>query len=271
MTFDPGLSIRVFEHPLGFAFGAGVFGPEPEYRSLDAIRKSLHDPFCDGPDPVYAIVMDVGKEEHREELRKKMLLFGVVTYAAGRLGKEPVHSQGHIHRVAAHSGWSPPEIYEIWAGRAVVYMQEFAADDPGRCFAITAEPGEIVVVPPGWAHATLSASSEVPLTFGACCDRDYGFEYKQVQAHRGLAWYAFFDEHGQLAWHRNTAYIPTELNLGSPRDYQELGLKKGTPIYVQFETNPATVQWVSEPARLAELWPEFTPCRTRLQIQSDLP
>ena len=132
MTFDPGLNIRTRENPLGFDFGADVFGPEPEYRRLDSIRNSLQDSQCNGPDPVYAIVMDVGKERHREELRKRMLLFGVVTYAAGRLGKEPVRSQGHIHRVAAHSGWSPPEIYEIWAGRAIVYMQESASDDPGR-------------------------------------------------------------------------------------------------------------------------------------------
>lgn len=260
MKFDSGLNIRPREHSLGFDYGPGVFGPQPEYRRLDSIRGSLQDPRCEGPDPVYAIVMDVGKETHREELIKRMLLFGVVTYAAGRLGREPVRSQGHIHRISAHSGWSPPEIYEIWEGRAVVYMQESASDNPGRCFAVMAGPGEVVVVPPGWAHATLSASSEIPLTFGACCDREYGFEYEQVRAHRGLAWYALVGDRGQLRWHRNPAYLPSELHLGAPRDYQELGLQKGVPIYAQFERNPACVQWVSEPARLKEVWPRFKPC-----------
>ena len=46
-------------------------------------------------------------------------------------------------------------------------MQEFPADDPGRCFAVTDGPGEVVIVPRGWAHATLSAEPETPLTFGA--------------------------------------------------------------------------------------------------------
>lgn len=262
MRFNPGLGVRARERPLGFEFETGVFGPKLEYRSLDSIRKSLHDPACDGPDPVYAIMMDVGKAEHRDELRKRMLLFGVVTYAAGRLGKEPVRSQGHVHRVALHSGWSPPEVYEIWAGRAVVYMQEFASDDPGRCFAVTAEPGDVVVVPPGWAHATLSASPEAPLTFGAWCDRDYGFEYQQVRERGGLAWYALLDDGGQLEWHRNTNYILRELCVGPPSDYQELGLEKGTPIYTQFERNPAMVQWVSEPALLERVWSGFTPCRS---------
>lgn len=260
MIFDPGLDIRVNERPLGFTFGPGIFGPQIEYRKLGAIRPSLRQPACAGPDPVYAIAMDVGKEEHREELKKRMLLYGLVTYATGRLGEEPVRSQGHVHRVAARSGWSPPEIYEIWGGRAVVYMQEFAADDPGRCFAVTAEIGDVVVVPPGWAHATLSASQETPLTFGAWCDRDYGFEYEEVRARQGLAWYALLNERGELEWRRNPRYIPKELILGSPDNYQNLLLKKGVPIYTQFERNPETVQWVSEPVQMSNVWPHFTPC-----------
>jgi glucose-6-phosphate isomerase len=270
MMFDPGLNIHVNARTLGFSFGPGIFAPPVEYRMLDAIRPSLRDPDCTGPDPVYAIAMDVGKSEHREELKKRMLLYGLVTYAAGRLGKEPVRSQGHVHCVAAHSGWSPPEIYEIWAGRAVVYMQEFAADDPGRCFAVTAGPGDVVVVPPGWAHGALSASQESPLTFGAWCDRDYGFQYDEVRARRGFAWYALLNNRGQLEWQRNPRYASRELIIGPPDSYQKLSLQKGVPIYTQFERNPETVQWVSEPARMSSVWPDFIPC-TGVAKLSDVP
>jgi hypothetical protein len=31
-------------------------------------------------------------------------------------------------------------------------MQEYVDDDPGRCFAVLAGPGEKVLVPPGWGH-----------------------------------------------------------------------------------------------------------------------
>jgi glucose-6-phosphate isomerase len=260
MIFDRGIDIRVKQNPMGFEYGPGVYGPNPEYRGLDSIRQSLHDPSCDGPDPVYAIIMDVGKHEHRTELKERLLLFGVVTYASGRLGREPVRSQGHVHRLATHSGWSPPELYEIWTGRAIIYMQEFVADNPGRCFAVTAEPGDIVIVPPGWAHVTVSADPETSLTFGAWCDREYGFEYDQVRAHGGLAWYALLDARGGLEWRRNPRYIETDLCAGRPHDYAEFGLDKGTPIYLQFEKNPAAVQWVSQPAQLEPLWHDFTPC-----------
>ena len=148
MQFNPGLDIEVCEHPLAFKYGTEIVGPEPEFRNLDSIRASLRDPHCDGPDPVYAIAMDVARRADHEAFESRMLLFGIVTYAAGKLGDEPVRSQGHVHRISSHSGWSPPELYEIWSGRAVILMQEYAADDPGRVYAIEAGPGEKVLVPP---------------------------------------------------------------------------------------------------------------------------
>jgi glucose-6-phosphate isomerase, archaeal len=259
-SFDPGLDVRPRREPMGFEYGPGVFGPEAERRSLDAIRRSLRDPFCGGPDPVYAIVMDVGRVEHRAELARRHLLFGVVTYAAGRLGDEPVRSQGHVHQVAGHSGWSPPELYEIWAGRAVVYMQERATADPGRCFAIEARPGEVVVVPPAWAHATVSASAAEPMTFGAWCDREYGFAYAEVRALGGLAYFPLLGPDGAIRWERNPRY-PTAPPLVErrARAYPELGLVPGEPIYRTFARDPEAVQWVSDPARVASLWQGFEP------------
>ena len=115
-VFDKGIDITPVQSPMGFTYGAGVFGPEVEIRRLEDIRASLRDPQCKGPEQVYSIAMDVGKEEHRVLLNKLHLLFGVVTYSAGKLGQEPVRSQGHIHKISPYSGWSTPEIYDLYAG-----------------------------------------------------------------------------------------------------------------------------------------------------------
>lgn len=259
MNFYPGIDIKPTTNPMGFQYGSGCFGPEVENRYLDAIRKSLRNPGCDGPEIVYSIAMDVGKEEHRNILKERMLLFGVVTYAEGRLGDEPIRSQGHIHKVSGHCGWSTPEIYEIWSGKAVIYMQETAKDNPGRCFAVYAEPGDVVVVPPYWAHATISADPEAPLTFGAWCDRDYGFEYDDVRTHNGLAWYPIINNQDELQWVHNGNYKQSELIIKRPNDYSFLGIKKDKSIYSQFEVDNELFQFVSQPILKEKEWQSFIP------------
>lgn len=259
LSFDPGLDVRFSENDLAISYGPDVFGPTPEARRLDDIRKSLLQPDCDGPDPVYNIAMDVGRREHRASLEEKMLLFGVVVYAQGRLGQEPVRSQGHVHAISPHSNWSAPELFEFWHGRAIVYAQEKTSENPGRCFAVEAGPGDVVVVPPGWAHFVVNADPGASMSFGAWCDRQYGFVYDGVRGRGGLAWYPILAEGGTLNWQRNPRYVESQLTQKSARNYPELGLLAGVPIYEQFSRNPDTVGWVSQPARFAQLWPTFCP------------
>lgn len=244
---------------MGFIYGEDVFGPEVENRYLDDIRKSLFQPDCDGPEIVYSIVMDVGKKKHRELLEKNHLLYGVVTYAAGKLGKEPIRSQGHIHKVSPFSSWSTPEVYEIWSGEAIIYMQEYAEDNPGRCFAVYANPGDVVIVPPYWAHATISANPDKPLTFGAWCDRDYGFVYDGVRKHKGIAWFPLFDDDNKIIWKANPEYQSDKIICKQAGNYPQLGLLPDKPIYTQFEDDPDRFLFVPRPQLAERAWQDFEP------------
>jgi glucose-6-phosphate isomerase len=208
---------------------------------------------------VYTIAMDVGRVEDLPLLRERMLLFGIVVYAKGQLGDEPVRSQGHVHAISPHSGWSAPEIFEFWHGRAVVYGQERTTDDPGRCFAIYVEPGDVVVIPPGWAHYVVNADTRNYMAFGAWCDRQYGFVYDGVRARGGLAWFPIVSENLALTWKANPRYRECKLVTQAPRTYAELGLQPGVPIYEQFAANPETIGWVSHPERFKESWERFSP------------
>jgi len=259
LEFDPGFPLSLSDRVLGFDYGDGVFGPEPEMRRLDSIRPSLRDPQCSGPDPVYGIAMDVGCEVDRAALMERMLLFGAVVYAPGQLGDEPVRSQGHVHAIAPHSGWSPPEIFEVWSGTAIIYAQERAEDDPGRCIAVIAQPGHKVVVPPAWAHCVINADRNKRMAFGAWCARQYGFDYTGVRAHKGLAWFPVFESAGTIAWKPNPAYHRSLLQERIARAYPELGLDDSLSLYHQFKQNPESVMFVPEPKRAAALWPGFTP------------
>jgi glucose-6-phosphate isomerase len=259
LRFDAGIGVVPVREPLGFRYEPGAFGPQSERRSLDAIRPSLRDPTCAGPDPVYAIVMDVGREDIRAELERRMLLFGAVIYASGKLGQEPVRSQGHVHRISSHSGWSPPEVYEIWEGAAYIYMQERVADDPGCCYAVIAKPGDIVVVPPAWAHGAISADPSDFMALGALCDREYGFDYEGIRKRQGFAWYPIVTPKGEINWVPNPNYQRTKLDVRPPRHYAELGFVRGRSLYEQAVRDLDRFAWVSRPARRAEVWEHFEP------------
>jgi glucose-6-phosphate isomerase len=97
------------------------------------------------------------------------------------------------------------------------------------------------------------------MVFGAWCDREYGFVYDGVRAHGGLAWFPLLSEEGDIFWQPNPRYQITSLTQRKARLYPELGLSEDAPIYEQFARNPDSVQWVSDPARFAELWPTFQP------------
>jgi glucose-6-phosphate isomerase len=258
--FDLQLNIRSTIKPIGFIYGDDCFGPVVEYRKLDDIRQSLMDQNCNGPETVYAIAMDVGKKAHFNLLKELHLLYGVVTYAQGSLGKEPIRSQGHVHRRSVYGrNWSTPEVYQIWSGKAVIYMQEFAGDNPGRCFAVYAEPGDVVIVPPAWGHATISADAKTPLTFGAWCDLDYGNEYEKVRAHNGLAWYPLIGNNNKLNWYANPFYKKSKLIEKTPNDYDMLGIKQQQSIYAQFEKEPELFLFVPKPFIREKVWERFIP------------
>ena len=258
--FENGLNVFPTKGKLGFEYGDDCFGPIVENRTINSIRRSLLDPECDGPEIVYSIAMDVGKKIHKTKLEELHLLYGAVTYASGRMGFEPVRSQGHIHKKSAYAnGWSTPEVYEIWSGKAIIYMQESANDIPGRCFAVHAKVGDIVIVPPFWAHATISADPTQPLTFGAWCDREYGFDYDEVRAHKGLAWFPILNDQNNIEWKANINYQKSELIEKAPRIYTEFGIEMGKSIYLQFEENPTKFIFVPNPIIVQDLWNNFIP------------
>lgn len=258
MNFNPGFDIKPIYDPLGFEYGKGVFGPKVENRRLDDIRASLKNPNCDGPDILYSIAMDVGRDFDRNKMLERNLLYGVVTYAKGQIGNEPVRSQGHIHGISKSCGSSTCEVYEIWTGQAYIYMQESAKDNPGRCYAILAKPGDVVIVPPYWAHATIVADISQNLTFGAWCVRDYCFDYKDVRAHQGVAFFPVV-ENSRIQFVRNENYNVEHCIVKRPREYTEFHIEKGISIYEQFIKDPDKFLFVSRPELAKDKWVNFEP------------
>ncbi|WP_203566869.1 glucose-6-phosphate isomerase family protein [Aestuariimicrobium ganziense] len=252
-----GLDLGLVDEPLGFEFGEGLVHPPLERRRLDDIRASLRDPSAHGPEVLYSIAMDVCERDDHTALVEQNLLFGICAYSSGLVGNEPVRSQGHVHAISASCGSSTGELYEFWAGEGIVYMQEFSGDDPGRCFAVRAGAGETVLVPPGWAHLTVNATPHQTMAFGAWCVRDYGFDYTEVRARQGLAWYPVVED-DQVCWVPNLHYRTSTLVEKSPDDHREFGIEDG-PIYRQWQQRPRDFDFIRRPDVAADLWKDYTP------------
>ncbi|MBL1229728.1 glucose-6-phosphate isomerase [Enterococcus sp. BWB1-3] len=256
MSFNSGLNIWLNEAELKLEFGEGLFYPErAEKRHLNDIRSSLLNKHAEGPEVLYTIAMDVGKEGHYKDLKKRNLLYGIVAYNDGLIGNELVRSQGHIHAVSPSCQSSTPEVYEILQGQAYIYMQEFVGEVPGHCIAIAAKQGDIVIVPPNWAHYTVNASIDEKMLFGAWCIRDYAFEYKEIREKQGLAFYPVM-ENNQVKWLKNNHYREAKLIEKTTRLYPEFGLSKEN-IYVQYEKQPSLFEFVTKPLNYRHLWENF--------------
>ena len=243
---------------LNFQYGQDVFGPITEKRKLDDIRKSLSNPNVDGPEYVYSVAMDVGKVKDQADLIKRNLLYGAMIFSKGIIGNEPVRSQGHIHAMSLSCQSSTAEVYEIWSGEAYIYMQESANDNPGKCYAVHAKAGDVVIVPPGWAHATINAKWDEEMLFGAWCVRDYGFEYTDVRRHQGLAFYPII-ENENLVFKHNDAYLPCRIEIKDAREYKEFGIRKGISIYKQYEMNADLFNFVTNPQLYKDIWERYQP------------
>lgn len=255
---DVGFEIYPDLENLEFHYGEGVFGPITEKRKLDDIRKSLSNTNVKGPKYVYSVAMDVGKQKDREDLIERNLLYGAMIFCKGIVGNEPVRSQGHIHAISASCHVSTPEVYEIWSGEAYIYMQETAKDDPGKCYAVHAKASDVIIVPPGWAHATINAKWDEEMLFGAWCVRDYGFEYDDVRSHHGLTFYPIINGN-QLEFVHNDRYELCDLTIVESREYKEFGIKKDVSIYQQYESNHELFEFVTNPQKYENLWKGYRP------------
>lgn len=253
-----GFNIQADLKNLEFIYGDDVYGPVTEKRKLDDIRKSLSDPNVEGPEYVYAVAMDVAKKEHKQDLIDRNLLYGAMIFGKGLVGQEPVRSQGHIHAVSKSCNASTCEVYEIWQGEAYIYMQQTAKDNPGKCYAVHAKAGDVVIVPPNWAHATINADPSQEMLFGAWCVRDFGFDYEDVRAHGGVAYFPIVKEN-KVTFIKNEKYDSEDLIIKEAREYPEFGIKKGIPIYEQYEKDPDMFKFVTNPEVAEDIWKTYQP------------
>jgi len=242
-----GFTVQLEPRSLTLAFGEGVTAEPAVVRRLDDVRALLRDPLATGPDHLYTIYMGIRVPGRAEALSSLGLGYGAVVYNHGALGEEALRSQGHVHSVPAGTGVAFSEIYEFWYGHGLVYMQDSASTAVSDAVAIEAGPGDKVVVPPGWAHATVNLGGG-PLVFGAVYALEARLLYEPLRRLRGMAHYVLAD--GTLEANPRYGRVPEARRL-PPHVVPEHGIVPGRPALAG-EIGPLDL--VSRPERYPSVW-----------------
>jgi glucose-6-phosphate isomerase len=242
-----GFAVLLDPGNLTLTFGPGIATAPVTVRHLDEVRSLLRDPNASGPDHLYTIYMDVRVKDRAAGLRSLGLGYGAVVYNHGSLGGEALRSQGHVHSAPEATGVAYSEIYEFWHGRGLVYMQDRASADVADVIVVEAGPGDKVVIPPGWAHATVNLGAE-PMVFGAVYAQDAQLLYEPLRKLQGTAHYVLAD--GTFESNPRYRSVPPPRKK-APHEIPEHGIAHGRPALAG---ELGLLDLVSRPERYPTVW-----------------
>jgi len=135
--------------------------------------------------------------EHSQPEVEGQMNFGVTTVYPGKVGKEYHLTRGHYH-AKEHAA----ELYMGLTGEGIMMMQT----KDGEVAHLPIRPGDVVYVPPFWAHRTVNVGKE-KLSFFYAYPSDAGHDYEVIRQ-KGFA-KLVIEEKGQPKVVDNPKFIKT--------------------------------------------------------------
>jgi len=145
-------------------------------------------------EPTHAIYWNYKLENagrYTELLSPTNLTLGLVMLPALKIGSEYVKTHGHYHSAMPGSQFGYPEVYTLYFGTLLLYMQRRASKDSHElddCVLYKMRPGCSIMIPPGYAHILINPSGEAALMAGLYC-MDSVHQYQMVIETRGGGYY----------------------------------------------------------------------------------
>lgn len=128
--------------------------------------------------------------------QNKGLCYKLIVLNPGKIGKEFYKTKGHFHRNPADT-----EIYLGFKGQGVVILQHKRTDG---CIFVPLEPGNIVHVPPYYAHRAVNIGEE-ELIFLSIYPRTSGSDYKSIKE-KGDFKYLIKERNGKAEMEKNLEF-----------------------------------------------------------------
>ena len=179
---------------------------------------------------MYYMFRDLSKNDaDLEVIKANHLRYDITVIPPGMLGSEYTKTLGHYHPQVPGTDVSYPEIYQVLEGSATYLLQKVEHENEDVVLdvaVITAEKGDLILVPPGYGHVTINASESTLKMANWVC-RDFSSIYEPIKRLSGASYFLLKDGFAKNPLYRN---VPSIRYL-KPLAYDDLGLSSGDTIY----------------------------------------
>lgn len=241
------------ERPGRLVFGGDLEPVQPDVRTLEQARGVLWNMTAAGPGELYYMYRGVSRQADRAMFERQRVRYDITVILPGTISGEYVKTVGHYHPSAGDDGVQYPEVYEVISGKAHYLLQKPGAEPLTISDVVIVEalPGDKVLIPPGYGHVTVNPGDE-PLVMANLIEREFKSVYEPFSVAHGAAYYEIFEEDIPVFVENEHYKEVAEPRLVEPRDHQEFGLVKGTPLYVAFVRRPELFDYLVKPHLFAE-------------------
>ncbi|MCX6682631.1 MAG: glucose-6-phosphate isomerase [Methanoregula sp.] len=160
--------------------------PLPSVRTIGEMRSVLAEPTCACDAPLYFMYRDLARSDADWVwLHTRHLRYDLTVIPPRDLCGEWVKTKGHYHPKNLH-GVGYPEIYEVLEGEVHYLLQTGELDD---AVLISAEEGDVIVIPPGYGHVSINPSPDQTLEMANIVSTAFESEYGAYETLHGAAYY----------------------------------------------------------------------------------
>lgn len=243
--------LPIFLDGVDLVFGEGLDPVEPDVRRLSDYASVLApESELTGPEDAYFMYRGIARREHGELFKRYNYRYDITVLRPGIVGRERIKTIGHYHPFVPGESVTYPEVYEVLFGRAHYICQRAEGHRALDFIVIEANPGDKVVIKPGYGHITINTLEE-PLVMSNVTADGFPSDYRPIARMRGAAYYELADGSWELNERYELAHPPKR---ASAREVPEFGLTKGTPLYSAITSEPEKFDFLVNPQRYAALF-----------------
>lgn len=229
----------------GLIFDDSLTKPSFQEKSYFEYKDFFQDKTLDKDITLYYIYRNVSLLKDLELFEKFNLRYDLTLIFPNNIGGEINHTVGHAHK-KNDKGYPYTEIYQVIEGSAIFLLQK---EDMSIFYAIHAESGEKVIIPPGFGHITVNKSNTKYLLISNIFTREENVsEYSFFKSHSGAMWYPKMSSSNEISFEMNPEYkIHTGIVELKSNDVKNIESFSGKSLYLEFINHPDKFGFINHP------------------------